>query len=164
MSFVSPWASLISIDLKGAESMPAANLVWHATLSWSFPGQEVHGLQALGQMLGAWLEVAVLLSSFTLAIFVLLAFAVRVLLIVRKLPVPVDPIDMAKPKQFRALMLGAAALLAPLAASSFIPVRGTDPQPTLVVSYAFESLVAVVLWFALDLFYRVREWRSKPKG
>lgn len=121
-----------------------------------FQGQESAWLQALGQMLDAGLEVIVVLLSFTLAIFILLVFAVRVLMIVRKLPVPIEPTDMAKPRPFRALMLGAAALLSPLMATSFLPVEGIDPQASLVVAYGFELFLAVALWFGLELLYKVR--------
>jgi hypothetical protein len=67
---------------------------------------------------------------------------------------------MAKPKDFRALMLGSAALLAPLAALEFLPVEGLDPRWVLVVAYAFEVLLVVVLWIALHLFYKVRAERA----
>ena len=122
--------------------------------------QQPEPLQTLEGMLGAGLEIATLLLAFTLAIFVVLVFAVRVVMVARKLPVPVDPFDMAKPKDFRALMLGAAALLAPLAALEFLPVEGLERRWVLVVSYAFEGLLVVVLWITLHLFYNVRAKRS----
>jgi predicted secreted protein len=91
--------------------------------------------QAVAWLLDSGLEVAVLLLSFTLAIFVVLVFAVRALMIARKLPVPTDPTDMARPRGLRALMLGSAGLLAPLVAPFFLPEAGGDPQPTLLVNY-----------------------------
>lgn len=107
-----------------------------------------------------WLEVTVLLLSFTLAVFVLLVFGVRVLMVVRKLPVPVDPMDMAKPKGFRGLMLGSAGLLAPLVASGLVPAAGGDWPRELMIPYVLELLVLGALWVLLDLFYRMRDRRS----
>jgi hypothetical protein len=123
--------------------------------------QQSELLQTLEAMLGAGLEIATLLLAFTLAIFVVLVFAVRVVMVVRKLPVPLDPFDMAKPVDFRALMLGSAALLSPLAALEFLPVEGLETRWVLVVAYAFEVLLVVVLWAALHLFYKVRANRSR---
>lgn len=107
-----------------------------------------------------WLEVAVLLLSFTLAIFVLLVFGVRVVMVVRKLPVPVDPIDMAKPKGFRGLMLVSAGLLAPLVASGVVPAAGGNWPGELMIPYVLELLVLGALWVLLDLFYRMSDRRS----
>jgi hypothetical protein len=108
------------------------------------------------RMLGAGLEVSTLLLTCTLAVFILLVFLVRVLMIVRKLPVPSDPVDMARPTAFRALMLGSSALLAPLVALDFFPVDGLDPRAVLAIAYGFEVLIAVAGWFALHLFYKTR--------
>lgn len=143
--------------------MLAASLYWR--LMWSGPsqGQEPGGPAALDSMLDAGFEVVVLLLAFTLAVFVLLVFAVRALMIFRKLPVPTDPFDMTKPRAFRALMLGSAVLLTPLVASSFLPVEGLDSQSVLVVAYGFEILLGVALWVVLELFYRIREERSGPR-
>jgi hypothetical protein len=134
----------------------------HWTLGWFSvaQGTEPGGIQALGQMLDAGLEVTVVLLSFTLAIFVLLTFAVRAVMIWRKLPVPVDPVDMARPRGFRGLMLASAALLAPLVATYFVSVPGAGPQSFLLITYGLELLLAAALWFVLKLFYRVRERRS----
>jgi hypothetical protein len=107
------------------------------------------------------LEVLTLLLAFTLSIFLLLVFAVRVLLILRKLPVPADPVDMARPRGFRAIMLGFASVLTPLMASQFLPQVGLDRRALLVTAYAIECLLAVALWFLLDLFYAGRGKRSQ---
>ena len=123
--------------------------------------QQSELLQTLEGVLGAGLEIATILMAFTLAIFVILVFAVRVVMVVRKLPVPIDPFDMAKPKDFRAVMLGSAALLAPLAALGFLPVEGLDPSWVLVVAYAFQVLLVVVLWIGLHLFYQIRAKRAR---
>jgi len=104
-------------------------------------------------------QAGTLLFSFTLAILVLLVFAVRVLLIARGRPVPVDPFDMGKPRDFRTLMVAAAALLAPLAARSFLPVDDLDEGQFLLLAYAFEALLAVLVWLLLEAFYRVRARR-----
>ena len=117
--------------------------------------------QSLDIMAGAALEIAVLLLVFTLAIFILFVFAVRVLLIVTKRPVPVDLFDMAKPKGFRTLMLGSSAILAPLVAWEFLPVGGVDLATGLAVAYVFEVLLAVVLWLLLEAFYRYRAGRQR---
>jgi hypothetical protein len=66
---------------------------------------------------------------------------------------------MAKPKDFRILMLGAAALLSPLVAQSFLPVRGLETQWVLVWACVFEAVLAVILWLALHLFYQIRDKR-----
>jgi hypothetical protein len=105
------------------------------------------------------LQAGTLLLSFTLAILVVLVFAVRALLIVRGRPVPTDPFDMAKPRDFRTVMVAAAALLAPLAARSFLPVDDLDEGHFLLMAYAFEVALAVLLWLLLEAFYRVRARR-----
>jgi hypothetical protein len=116
--------------------------------------------QSLDSMAGAALEIATLLLTFTLAIFLLLVFAVRVLLIISKRPVPADLFDMAKPKGFRTLMLGSSAILAPLVAWEFLPVGGIDLVTGLSVAYLFEALLTVVLWLLLEAFYRYRAGRQ----
>jgi hypothetical protein len=98
---------------------------------------------------------------FTLAIFVVLVFAVRVLMVVTKKPIPIDPFDMAKPTGFRAVMLGGSVLLAPLIAMDFLPLKGMDAQWVLPVAYLLEILVAAILWLALYLFYKVRDKRPR---
>jgi hypothetical protein len=105
------------------------------------------------------LQAGTLLLSFTLAILVLLVFAVRLLLIARGRPVPTDPFDMAKPRDFRTLMVVAAALLAPLATRSFLPVDDADQGQVLLLAYTFEGMLAVLLWLLLEAFYRVRARR-----
>lgn len=122
--------------------------------------QEPGVTQTLDQILDAGPETVVLLLSFTLAIFVALVFAVRALMIFRKLPVPIDPLDMAKPRAFRSVMLAGTAVVAPLVASPFLPEIGMDSQATLVVLYASELLIVALLWFVLDLYYRRREQRT----
>ena len=117
--------------------------------------------QSLDVMAGAPLEIAALLLIFTLAIFLLLVFVVRVLLIVSKRPVPADLFDMAKPKGFRTLMLGSAGILAPLVAWEFLPVAGVDLATGLTVAYVFEALLAVVLWLLLEWFYGYRSRRQR---
>ena len=117
--------------------------------------------RALDGMAGAALEIAAVRLIFTLAIFLLLVFAVRVLLIVSKRPVPADLFDMAKPKGFRTLMLGSSAILAPLVAWEFLPVAGVDLVSGLLVAYVFEALLAVVLWLLLEAFYRYRARRQR---
>lgn len=102
------------------------------------------------------LQAATLLLSFSLAILVLLVFGVRLLLVARGRPVPTDPFDMAKPRDFRTLMVAAAALLAPLATWSFLPVDDLDQGQFLLLAYAVEVLLAALLWLLLEAFYRVR--------
>jgi hypothetical protein len=75
--------------------------------------------------------------------------------------VPLDPLDMAKPVAFRTLMVGAAALLAPLAMLDFLPVEGLPVFWVLVWAYGFQLVLAVVLWLALEGFYRVRASQRK---
>lgn len=116
--------------------------------------------QTLDRMATAAPEIATLLLTFTLAIFVVLVFAVRVLLIVTKRPVPADLLDMAKPKGFRTLMLASAAILAPLVAWDFLPVS-VDLLTGLPVAYVFEVLLAIVLWLLLEAFYRYRAGRKR---
>ena len=105
------------------------------------------------------LQAGTLLFSFTLAILVLLIFAVRALLIARGRPVPTDPFDMAKPRDFRTLMVAAAALVAPIAARSFLPVDDLDQGQYLLLAYAFEAVLAALLWLLLEALYRVRARR-----
>jgi hypothetical protein len=94
-------------------------------------GGQTDLLNALGQLLDAGLEAIFCLLAFTLAIFVISVFAVRALRIFRRLPVPVEPIDMVKPREFLTFMLGAAVLLTPLVAQSFLPVEDVDAASTL---------------------------------
>jgi hypothetical protein len=101
-------------------------------------------------------EIAVFLLAFLLAIFVVLVFAVRALMIVRKLPVPTDPLNMARPRAFRTLMLAAAALLTPLIARGFLPVEGLDANNVLVVSYGVVAVLGILVWLALEGIYRLR--------
>jgi hypothetical protein len=121
-----------------------------------FQGPGLNAGQTLERMLANGLDIATILLASTLAAFVIMVFGVRVLLIVRKRPVPLDPFDMAKPAAFRTLMVGAAAVLAPLAVLDFLPVEGLPVAWVLLWSYLFQLVVAVVLWFALEGFYRVR--------
>jgi hypothetical protein len=117
-------------------------------------------METLKAMLSNGAEIATLLLAFTLAVFVVLVFGVRMLLAARKLPIPTDPFDMAKPKDFRTLMVGAAAILAPLAAQSFLPLEGLEAQWVLIWAYLFQIILAVALWLALHLFYQVRDKRK----
>jgi uncharacterized iron-regulated membrane protein len=118
-------------------------------------------METLKGMLGNGIEIATLLLVFTLAIFVVLVFGVRMLLAARKQPIPTDPFDMAKPKDFRTLMVAAAALLAPLVAQSFLPVEGLEAQWVLVWAYVFQIVLALILWLALHLLYQVRDARRQ---
>lgn len=125
------------------------------------PGpSESLAMETLKAMLSNGAEIATILLAFTLAIFVVLVFGVRVLLTARKLPIPTDPFDMAKPKDFRTLMVGAAAILAPLAAQSFLPVEGLEAQWVLIWAYVFQVVLAVILWLALHLFYQIQGARK----
>jgi len=101
-------------------------------------------------------EFVVLLLAFLLAIFVVLVFAVRALMIARKLPVPTDPLQMVRPRPCRSLMLGASALLTPLVAGSFLPLEGLDRPSALLISYGIVIVLAMLLWLALEAFYRRR--------
>jgi hypothetical protein len=136
--------------------MDAVVLLLSPVLLTSLQGQEPDALNALKQMLGAGVEIGTLLLTFTLAIFVVLVFGVRLLMVVRKLPVPTDPLDMARPRAFRALMVVAAAVLAPLAAWDFLPVEGLHLGWGLVWAYVFELFLATILWVTLHLFYGAR--------
>ena len=127
---------------------------------FGWPRGQLALLQGLDSTLETGLEVLVLLLSFTLAIFVALVFAVRALMIFRKLPVPTDPLDMARPGTFRALMLVPSALLAPLVGSYFAPVLELSSQSALFLHYGLELVIAVGLWFLVELFYRFRQHRS----
>ena len=118
-------------------------------------------METLKAMLANGLEISTTLLAFTLAIFVILVFGVRALMVARKLPVPTDPFDMAKPKDFRTLMVGAAAILGPLVAQGFLPVVGLETQWVLLWAYAFQAVLAVILWLALHLFYKIREARRR---
>ena len=124
-------------------------------------GQTIDWTHLLDLVLDAGLETGTLLLVFTLAVFVVLVFAVRVLMVITKKPVPVDPFDMAKPVGFRALMLGAAGLLAPLIAQQFVPLEGIEPQLALLVIYVFEILVVGIVWLGLYLFYRLQTERDR---
>ena len=134
------------------------------TMALLAPGQqgssEGPAIETLKAMLDNGLEIATTLLAFTLAIFVILVFGVRLLMVVRKLPVPTDPFDMAKPKDFRMLMVGAAAILSPLVAQGFLPVEGLDTGWMLVWAYVFQAVLAVILWLALRLFYQIRDKRG----
>jgi len=118
-------------------------------------------LETLKAMLANGLEIGTILLAFMLATFIVLVFGVRVLMVARKLPVPTDPFDMAKPKDFRTLMVGAAAILSPLVAQSFLPIEGLETGWVLAWAYAFQAVLAVLLWLALHLFYQSREARRR---
>lgn len=139
-------------------------LFWYSLWLSVSPSQVQEPGVTLDQILEAGPETVVLLLSFTLAIFVALVFAVRALMIFRKLPVPIDPLDMAKPRAFRSVMLAGAAVLTPPVASPFLPELGLNSQATLVVLYASELLIVALVWFILDLFYRRREQRRGKRG
>ncbi|MCL7455453.1 MAG: hypothetical protein M8467_20655 [Anaerolineae bacterium] len=115
--------------------------------------------EALDTVADAGPQAGTLLLSFTLAIFVVLVFVVRLLLVTTSRPVPVDPFDMARPRDFRTVMVVAAALLAPLAARSFLPVEGLDEGQFFILAYGFQVLIAVALWLLLEAFYRSRARR-----
>jgi len=115
--------------------------------------------ESLTAVSGIGLQAGTLLFAFTLAILVVLVFAVRALLIARGRPVPTDPFDMAKPRDFRTPMVAAAALLAPLAARSFLPVDDLDQGQFLLLAYAFEGVLTALLWLLLEAFYRARARR-----
>lgn len=140
--------------------MPVTGLTGPLTDIMLSQGLERRELQVLGPMLDAGLDAAVLLLTCTLAIFVVLVLAIRALMIFRKLPVPLDPLDMAKPRAFRTMMLFFSALLAPLVASSFLPETGLEPQSALLAAYLLEMAIAAVLWFVFEIFYRIRDRRS----
>jgi hypothetical protein len=120
-------------------------------------GSEPDWKRVLDALLENGLETVTILMAFTLAIFILLVFGVRVLLVVRKLPVPTDPIDMARPRGFRTLMLGVTTLITPLIAVGFLPVEGLEEDAVLAVVYGLEILLAVLLWLALEMFYGARK-------
>jgi 4-amino-4-deoxy-L-arabinose transferase-like glycosyltransferase len=105
------------------------------------------------------LQVGTLLLSFTLALLVVFVFVVRLLLIATGRPVPLDPFDMAKPRDFRTIIVAAAALVAPIAAGPFLPARDLDQGPSLILIYAFQVLLAIVLWLLLEALYRLRARR-----
>lgn len=113
--------------------------------------------RAIEAILDNGLETVTILLAFTLSIFILLVFGVRILMVVRKLPVPADPIDMARPRGFRTLMLAVSVLLTPLIAVAFLPVEGLDQGSILAVVYAIELLLAVLLWVALEMIYGARK-------
>ena len=147
----------------GLKSMHTTTLL--RTVALLAPGQqgpsEGLAIETLEAMLANGLEIATTLLAFMLAIFVILVFGVRLLMIARKLPVPTDPFDMAKPTDFRTLMVGAAAILSPLVAQGFLPVRGLETQWVLVWAYVFQAVLAVILWLALHLFYQIRDKRRQ---
>jgi hypothetical protein len=120
--------------------------------------------QALQSLAGNLLEVAVLLLSFTWAIFVLLVLLIRVLMVVRDLPVPVDPLDMAKPRAFRTWMLGFAALLGPLVAQYFWPLEAPAEGWLLAAAYLLQVGIVAILWVGLELIYGARDRRSKGRA
>ena len=106
------------------------------------------------------LEVITILFAFTVAIFILLVLGVRVLMLVRKLPVPADLLDMARPRGFRTLMLGVTVLLTPLIAVEFLPVKGLEQGSVLAVVYMIEIVLAILLWVALEVVYGARKRRA----
>lgn len=143
--------------------MPTIMLAYNLARVWLLQEPELDAWQTLERMLAAGLDIGTILLASTLAIFVVLVFGVRVLLIARKRPVPLDPFDMAKPRAFRTLMVGAAAVLAPLAMIDFLPVEGLPVGWVLLWAYVFQLVLAVVLWFALEGFYRVRASRRAAR-
>ena len=126
-------------------------------------GSDLNAGQTLERMLASGLDIGTILLASTLAVFLVLVFGVRLLLFVRKRPLPMDPFDMAKPAAFRTLMVAAAAFLVPLAVIDYLPVEGLPLGWVLVWAYAFQLLLAVVLWLALEGFYRVRARRQNTQ-
>jgi hypothetical protein len=139
-------------------------LAHHLAGRWFLQGPDLDAGQTLERMLASGMDIGTILLASTLAVFLLLVFGVRVLLIIRKRPVPVDPFDMAKPAAFRSLMVGAAAVLTPLAVLDFLPVEGLPVGWVLLWAYLFQLVLAVVLWLVLEGFYRVRASRRKAAG
>jgi uncharacterized membrane protein YgcG len=141
--------------------MSTIRLTQHLAARWFLQGPNLDAGRTLERMLASGMDIATILLASTLAVFLLLVFGVRALLIVRKRPVPLDPFDMAKPAAFRTLMVGAAAVLVPLAVLDFLPVEGLPVGWVLLWTYLFQFVLAVVLWLALEGFYRVRASRQK---
>jgi hypothetical protein len=125
-------------------------------LPYALQAQEPGLRRTLAQLQSVGLEFATLILAFTLAVFVVLVFGVRLLMVLRKRPVPLDPLDMAKPRVFRTLMLLFAVLLAPLVALDFLPAEAMDRGWTLAVAYATALVVAALAWLLLELFYQRR--------
>ena len=123
-------------------------------------GQEPGWEQTWERLPAVGLEFATLVLAFTLAIFVVLVFGVRLLMVVRKLPVPLDPLDMARPRGFRTLMLGFAVALGPLVVRVFLPSEGMDPDWVLAVAYVLAFVTAVVAWVLLEVYYGARAKRQ----
>ncbi len=111
-------------------------------------------------MLEAWLQLAVLLLTFTLATLVVLTLGVRLLMIARRLPVPAGYPDMLRPRGFRTLMVAASALIAPLAAARYLPVVTLGAGHASLAYLVAEALVALVLWWVLELYHRSRMRRG----
>jgi hypothetical protein len=139
--------------------MSTIMLTHHLAGRWFLQGPDLDAGQTLERMLASGMDIGTILLASTLAVFLLLVFGVRALLIVRKRPVPLDPFDMAKPTAFRTLMVGAAAVLVPLAVLDFLPVEGLPVGWVLLWTYLFQIVLAVVLWLVLEVFYRVRASR-----
>jgi hypothetical protein len=151
------------LSLEGDRGMLDTAHFLYSVLLAPMQGQTIDWTHVLNLALDAGLETGTLLLVFTLAVFAVLVFAVRLLMVVTKKPVPVDPFDMAKPVGFRALMLGSAGLLTPLVALEFLPLEGIDLQVALMVAFVFEILVVGILWLTLYLFYRVRAGQARPR-
>jgi hypothetical protein len=125
-------------------------------------GQDPGLDQTLQQLPSVGLEFATLVLAFTLAIFVVLVFGVRLLMVARKLPVPLDPLDMAKPRSFRTMMLVFAVALAPLVARGFLPSERMDPGWALALSYGVAVVTAALAWVLLEVYYGRRGRKDKP--
>jgi hypothetical protein len=108
------------------------------------------------KMLQKGFEGAGLLVVFTLSGFMILVYAVRILAIMTKLPIPKNPLDMARLRGLRALALGAAMLLAPLVTSSFLPSGEMGEPWVLAALYVFEILIGVAVWLALEAYFKMR--------
>jgi len=138
-------------------------LAYQLAGGWFLQGADLDAGQTLQRMLENALDIGTILLASTLAVFVVLVFGVRLLLIVRKRPVPLDPFDMAKPAAFRTFMVGAAAVLVPPAVLDFLPVEGLPVGWVLMWAYLFQLVLAVVLWLALEGIYRVRASRRAAR-
>jgi len=97
-----------------------------------------------------------LLLVFTLSGFMILIYAVRILAIMTKLPIPRNPFDMARPGGFRTWILGLVMLLVPPATSSFLPMEEMNERSVLVALYIFEIFIGVALWIILEVYFKMR--------
>ena len=106
------------------------------------------------QFLSRGFQYSSLLLALTLLIFSILAGAIHLIARLNKKPVPRRPLDVARPKPLRFLLIGFAILMAPLIVIIILPIETMNQRSALVLTYLLEIPIGVAFHFILNLYYK----------